>query len=73
MIGALCHYVAHADAKDFQPMKANFGLVPELERPIRHKQARHAAYAARAFEALEAISRSHYLPSTQPIQRDTKK
>ncbi|HJW83488.1 MAG TPA: methylenetetrahydrofolate--tRNA-(uracil(54)-C(5))-methyltransferase (FADH(2)-oxidizing) TrmFO [Anaerolineae bacterium] len=75
MIGALCHYVAHADAKDFQHMKANFGLVPELERPIRHKQARHEAYAARALEALEgmeAISRSHDSLSTQSIQHNTE-
>ena len=28
MIGALCRYVSHADPGNFQPMKANFGLVP---------------------------------------------
>ena len=31
MLGALCHYVTHADLKDFQPMKANFGILPALE------------------------------------------
>jgi methylenetetrahydrofolate--tRNA-(uracil-5-)-methyltransferase len=31
MLGALCHYVTHADLKDFQPMKANFGILPPLE------------------------------------------
>ena len=72
MIGALCHYVAHADPKDFQPMKANFGLVPELERPIRSKQARHAAYTVRALEALEVISRSHNSLSTPSIQGNTE-
>ncbi|MBE2181910.1 MAG: methylenetetrahydrofolate--tRNA-(uracil(54)-C(5))-methyltransferase (FADH(2)-oxidizing) TrmFO, partial [Anaerolineae bacterium] len=25
MLGAMCHYVTHADPKEFQPMKANFG------------------------------------------------
>ena len=30
MLGALCHYVTHADLKDFQPMKANFGILPAL-------------------------------------------
>src|SRR5437868_15263919 len=25
MLGALCHYVTHADLKDFQPMKAKIG------------------------------------------------
>lgn len=28
---ALCHYVTHASAADFQPMKANFGILPPLE------------------------------------------
>ncbi len=31
MLGALCHYVTHANLKDFQPMKANFGILPPLE------------------------------------------
>jgi methylenetetrahydrofolate--tRNA-(uracil-5-)-methyltransferase len=31
MLGALCHYVTHADLKDFQPMKANFGILPVLD------------------------------------------
>lgn len=30
MIGALCHYVSHASVHDFQPMKANFGILPQL-------------------------------------------
>ncbi|MEX1143511.1 MAG: methylenetetrahydrofolate--tRNA-(uracil(54)-C(5))-methyltransferase (FADH(2)-oxidizing) TrmFO [Anaerolineales bacterium] len=30
MLGALCHYVTHAAASDFQPMKANFGILPPL-------------------------------------------
>jgi methylenetetrahydrofolate--tRNA-(uracil-5-)-methyltransferase len=55
MLGALCYYVTHAEAKDFQPMKANFGLLPPLERHIRHKQARYQAYTERALRDLEAI------------------
>lgn len=53
MLGALCHYVAHASPQGFQPMKANFGLLPPLETPIKHKRARYEAYAARARAALE--------------------
>ncbi|NPV67184.1 MAG: methylenetetrahydrofolate--tRNA-(uracil(54)-C(5))-methyltransferase (FADH(2)-oxidizing) TrmFO [Anaerolineae bacterium] len=53
MLGALCHYVAHASPRDFQPMKANFGLLPALEAPIKHKRARYEAYAVRARAALE--------------------
>ncbi len=56
MLGALCHYVTHAEPKDFQPMKANFGLMPPLERKIRNKQARYQAYAERALRDLEHIS-----------------
>jgi methylenetetrahydrofolate--tRNA-(uracil-5-)-methyltransferase len=31
MLGALCHYITHADLMDFQPMKGNFGILPPLE------------------------------------------
>jgi methylenetetrahydrofolate--tRNA-(uracil-5-)-methyltransferase len=48
MLGALCHYVTHAEPKDFQPMKANFGLMPPLDKKIRNKQARYQAYVDRA-------------------------
>ena len=47
MLGALCHYVTHADMKDFQPMKANFGILPPLETKI-NKRERGKAYAERA-------------------------
>jgi methylenetetrahydrofolate--tRNA-(uracil-5-)-methyltransferase len=69
MIGALCHYVAHADPKDFQPMKANFGIVPELETPVHNKRARYESYVARALVVIErycesaSSSRSHSMLS----------
>lgn len=53
MAGALFHYVTHAEPKDFQPMKANFGLLPELDPPVRSKAERYRAYAARALAALK--------------------
>jgi methylenetetrahydrofolate--tRNA-(uracil-5-)-methyltransferase len=52
MIGALCHYIASADPEGFQPMKANFGLMPPLVPPVRNKRARYAAYAQRALADL---------------------
>ena len=61
MLGALCHYVSHADPAAFQPMKANFGLLPPLERPVRDKRKRYAAYVARALADLEA-----YLANPEP-------
>ena len=54
MLGALCHYITHADLKDFQPMKANFGILPELhsEKKIG-KREKGQAYAERAAQALD--------------------
>ena len=53
MLGALCHYVTHADLKDFQPMKANFGILPPLEFATKiGKRERGKAYAERALEDL---------------------
>jgi methylenetetrahydrofolate--tRNA-(uracil-5-)-methyltransferase len=53
MIGALCHYITGAEAKHFQPMKANFGILPPLATRIRNKRQRYAAYADRALDDLE--------------------
>ena len=53
MLGALCHYVTHADLKDFQPMKANFGILPPLEFASKiGKRERGKAYAERALADL---------------------
>ena len=40
MLGALCHYVSHADVKDFQPMKSNMGLLPALPPPEGRRRNR---------------------------------
>jgi methylenetetrahydrofolate--tRNA-(uracil-5-)-methyltransferase len=54
MIGALCHYATSADMRDFQPMKANFGILPPLEVNQRGgKLERGQAYAQRAMADLE--------------------
>lgn len=57
MLGALCRYITQADLKDFQPMKANFGLLPPLENaaPKMGKRERAQAYAERALAALETL------------------
>ena len=54
MLGALCHYVTHADLKDFQPMKANFGILPSLETKIA-KRERGKAYSARGLAELQIV------------------
>jgi methylenetetrahydrofolate--tRNA-(uracil-5-)-methyltransferase len=55
MIGALLHYITHADPANFQPMKATMGLLPEHARRTRRKEQRYAAYAERARNDLEAF------------------
>lgn len=56
ILGSLCHYVTHASPADFQPMKANFGILPPLSRKKRlNKRKRAAAYAERALGDLEAF------------------
>jgi methylenetetrahydrofolate--tRNA-(uracil-5-)-methyltransferase len=62
MIGALCHYVTHADMADFQPMKANFGILPPLEAIGKKlgKRERGQAHAARAMADLETYLSSSF-------------
>ena len=48
MLGALTGYVTGSTGKDFQPMGANFGILPPLDTPIRDKTARYEALAARS-------------------------
>ncbi len=55
IIGSLCHYISHAEAKDFQPMKANFGILPELADKVKGKRLRAAAYAVRSKQQLTAF------------------
>jgi methylenetetrahydrofolate--tRNA-(uracil-5-)-methyltransferase len=65
MLGALCHYVTHADAADFQPMKANFGIMPPLtDVKKRNKRERATAYAHRAMDALERYLHQAAWPET---------
>ncbi|MBV6395791.1 MAG: Methylenetetrahydrofolate--tRNA-(uracil-5-)-methyltransferase TrmFO [Anaerolineales bacterium] len=56
MLGALCHYVTHADLRDFQPMKANFGILPPLLSAEKlNKRDRARANAGRALRDLETF------------------
>ena len=60
MLGALCHYVTHANLKDFQPMKANFGIMPPLESASHiGKRERGKVYAERASVDIEAFLSRH--------------
>jgi methylenetetrahydrofolate--tRNA-(uracil-5-)-methyltransferase len=51
MLGSLMRYV-HTPTSNFQPMNANFGILPALETPVRGRKARHEAMAAAAVDAM---------------------
>ena len=53
MMGALSRYIADPTVKKFQPMGANLGILPELEKRPRDKRERAAAYAYRALASQE--------------------
>jgi len=58
MIGALSSYIATQN-DDFQPMNANFGILPPLEEMMKDKKARYAKLADRALEDLEDLLRQY--------------
>lgn len=59
MLGALIQYVTHAELKDFQPMKANFGILPPLSAPAKGKRERAVQYVQRALQDLEQWAQSN--------------
>ena len=50
MIGALLGYICDDTVIDFQPMGANFGIIPPLENHIRDKRERYGALAKRSLK-----------------------
>lgn len=55
MLGALCHYITQADPNNFQPMKANFGILPPLEDAPRGKRDRYRALSQRALDDMRKV------------------
>jgi methylenetetrahydrofolate--tRNA-(uracil-5-)-methyltransferase len=52
MLGALYRYLREADPRHFQPMNANFGLLDDLEPPVRDKRRKREMFAERALAAI---------------------
>jgi methylenetetrahydrofolate--tRNA-(uracil-5-)-methyltransferase len=52
-IGALAHYVSHADARSYQPTNITHGIMPPLENPPRDKMQKKMLIAERALADLE--------------------
>ena len=57
MTGAMAHYVSHGDKTTFQPMNANFGVIPQLGFKVKGgKKYRNEAMANRALETAEQVA-----------------
>ncbi|MBE6599394.1 MAG: methylenetetrahydrofolate--tRNA-(uracil(54)-C(5))-methyltransferase (FADH(2)-oxidizing) TrmFO [Ruminococcaceae bacterium] len=57
MTGAMAWYVSHGEKMTFQPMNANFGIIPPLEQKVKGgKKFRNEAYANRALAAADAVA-----------------
>lgn len=52
MIGALAKYISTSNDK-FQPMNANFGIIPKLDERIKDKKLKYGKLADRALERLK--------------------
>lgn len=55
MIGALLDYITNPETEKFQPMGANFGILPPLDIKIRDKRERYKALSNRSLDALSNI------------------
>jgi len=54
MIGALAKYISTENEK-FQPMNANFGILPQFEEKIKDKKVKYEKLAKRALERIKEI------------------
>ncbi len=71
MMGALCHYISDPGVADFQPMGANFGVLPSLETPIRDKKERYGALAHRALAHLsEAMKQAGITETAHQTEKE---
>ncbi len=59
MMGAMAWYISHGGLGTFQPMNANFGIIPPLD--VRLKGGRRVRYEAYANRALEALAQMDLL------------
>jgi methylenetetrahydrofolate--tRNA-(uracil-5-)-methyltransferase len=63
-LGALAHYVSHADPAHYQPTNITHGIMAPLEHPPRDKARKKALVAERALRDLEAWHNEHRLECT---------
>ena len=63
MLGALLRYIHTANPDHFQPMNANFGLLPELPEKTRDKQKKKEALVDRALTAMRGFAQTVAIPA----------
>jgi methylenetetrahydrofolate--tRNA-(uracil-5-)-methyltransferase len=62
--GSLVHYVAHAEAKNFQPANITFDLLPPLAHKVRDRQERHRQQCALALREFDVwLERASAVPA----------
>ncbi|MGD6958685.1 FADH(2)-oxidizing methylenetetrahydrofolate--tRNA-(uracil(54)-C(5))-methyltransferase TrmFO [Rossellomorea aquimaris] len=52
-IGSMARYITTANKNNFQPMNANFGLLPDLPKKVKGKKERNEQHANRALETIQ--------------------
>ncbi|MCF6410556.1 FADH(2)-oxidizing methylenetetrahydrofolate--tRNA-(uracil(54)-C(5))-methyltransferase TrmFO [Pseudalkalibacillus salsuginis] len=52
-LGGMAEYITTANPDNFQPINANFGLFPPLEKRIKNKKERYEKIADRALETIQ--------------------
>ncbi len=58
MLGALSEYISDTSVKNFQPLGANFGILPPIEPKIKDKKERYKALSERALSSLDTSMES---------------
>lgn len=59
-LGSMANYITTADFKHFQPMNANFGLLPPLGQRYKSKKLKNEQIALRAIEKIQNFSQNEY-------------
>ena len=57
VLGSMAYYITHTDAKHFQPMNANFGIIAPLKERIRDKKERYTQLANRSLALVDDLKK----------------
>jgi methylenetetrahydrofolate--tRNA-(uracil-5-)-methyltransferase len=62
-LGALAYYVSHADPRHYDPTNITFGIMPQLDAPLRSRADRALATSRRALRDLDAWAGQAAVPA----------